>query len=78
MAFDPEVGNQLTQLTIAGAQHSAGLIRMADLNLTQGLGVVNTSLIHQQGAVSDDPGLFGALQTASRVPTQGAIAEHIK
>lgn len=53
-------------------QQGVGLTQMADRNLTQGLGVVNSSLIHQQGAVSDDPGLISALQTASRVPVQGS------
>jgi hypothetical protein len=66
------VGELLAQ---AGVQaHTQGManISMAGQNLAQGLGVVNTSLIHQQGAVSDDPGLIAALQTASRVPIQGA------
>lgn len=49
-----------------------GLTAMADRNLAQGLGVVNTSLIQAQGSVSDDPGLIAALQTASRAPVQGA------
>ena len=53
-------------------QQGMALTAMADRNLTQGLGVVNSSLIHQQGAVSDDPGLIAALQTASRVPVQGS------
>lgn len=49
-----------------------GLTAMADRNLAQGLGVVNTSLIQAQGSVSDDPGLIAALQTASRAPVQGS------
>lgn len=53
-------------------QQGAALTTMIDRNLSQGLGVVNTSLIHQQGAVSDDPGLIAALQTASRAPIQGS------
>lgn len=54
--------------------HQQGMARtaMADLNLSQGLGVVNTTLIQAQGAVSDDPGLIAALQTASRAPVQGS------
>lgn len=53
-------------------QQGSGLTAMADRNLAQGLGVVNTSLIQAQGSVSDDPGLIAALQTASRAPIQGA------
>lgn len=59
--------------TIASThQQGTGLTAMADRNLAQGLGVVNTTLIQAQGAVSDDPGLISALQTASRVPVQGS------
>jgi hypothetical protein len=53
-------------------QQGTGLTAMADRNLSQGLGVVNTALIQAQGSVSDDPGLIAALQTASRAPRQGA------
>lgn len=53
-------------------QQGVGLTQMADRNLTQGFGVVNEALIQAQGAVSDDPGLIAALQTASRAPVQGA------
>lgn len=56
------------------ASHQEGmkLAGIMDRNAVQGLTVVNTSLIHQQGSVSDDPGLIAALQTASRVPVQGS------
>lgn len=56
------------------SSHQQGIanINMAAQNAAQGLTVVNTSLIHQQGSVSDDPGLIAALQTASRVPVQGS------
>lgn len=53
-------------------QQGMAATAMADRNATQGLTVVSTSLIHQQGSVSDDPGLIAALQTASRAPRQGA------
>lgn len=53
-------------------QQGMKLTEAFDRNLTQGLGVVNTALIQSQGSVSDDPGLIAALQTASRVPVQGA------
>lgn len=72
MAFDPAIADQLSALTLVSAQQGMALTNMIDRNLSQGLGVVNTSLIHQQGAVSDDPGLISSLQTASRVPVQGS------
>jgi hypothetical protein len=53
-------------------QQGSGLTAMIDRNLSQGLGIVNTNLIQSQGGVNDDPGLIAALQTASRVPIQGA------
>lgn len=56
----------------ASHQQGMALTQMADRNLTQGFGVVNEALIQAQGAVSDDPGLIAALQTASRAPVQGA------
>lgn len=71
MAFDPAVGEQLLTLAITATQQSLALTHMSDRNLTQGLGVVNSSLIHQNGAVSDDSGLIAALQTAAGAPRQG-------
>ena len=41
-------------------------------HLAQGLGTVNTNLIHQHGGVGDDPGLIAALQAAAGTPKQGA------
>lgn len=72
MAFDPGVGDQLTAMLLTNAQHAMGLNQMADRNLTQGLGVVNTALIQSGAATADDAQLMAALQTASRVPAQGA------
>jgi hypothetical protein len=72
MPLDPAIGDQLSTNALVSAQQGAALTALADRNLTQGLGVVNTSLIHQQGAVSDDPGLVASLQTASRAPVQGS------
>lgn len=53
-------------------QQGVGLTAMADRNLTQALGVVNTNLVQAQGGVADDPAVFGSLQTSSRVPVQGS------
>lgn len=57
---------------LSANQQGMSLTAMADRNLAQGLGVINSTLIQAQGAVSDDPGLISALQTASRVPVQGS------
>jgi hypothetical protein len=61
----------LMALIATGAQHSAGLTQMADRNATQGLTVVNTTLIQQHGGVADDPAIFGALNTAAGIPQSG-------
>ena len=53
---------------LAGARESSRLTSMADRNLTQGLGVVNTNLIQQHGGTTDDSATIAALQTASRTP----------
>lgn len=67
-----ELLDQMSMLTLTNAQQGMGLINMASLNASQGLTVINSSLIHQQGATTDDAGLIASLQTASRVPIQGA------
>jgi hypothetical protein len=70
--MNPTVAELFVGALMSSHQQGVALTNMADRNATQGLTVVNTSLIHQQGAVSDDPGLISALQTASRVPVQGS------
>ena len=72
MAFDPTIADQLSALTLTNAQQGMALTNAMDRNLTQGLGVVNTSVIQAQASVSDDSGLIAALQTASRTPVQGS------
>lgn len=57
---------------LAGARESARLTGMADRNLTQGLGVVNTNLMHQHGGTGDDPATMSALRTAIHVPQKDA------
>lgn len=73
MPLDPAVSDQLTTLTLTAANNNQQRLSMIADNLAQGLGVVNTNLIQQQGGQSDDPGLFGSLQTASGVPAQGHV-----
>lgn len=62
--------------TLAMITHSAAhaMARVQGIfeHLAQGLGVVNTNLMHQHGGVGDDPGLIAALQTAAGSPKQGA------
>ena len=56
-------------------ERSLALTEMAARNLTQGLGVINSTLIQTHGAVSDDSGLIAALHTAAGAPRQGNNAK---
>jgi hypothetical protein len=58
----------LTGELMAGARESARLTGVADRNLTQGLGVVNTNLIQTHGGTTDDSATMSALRTAIHVP----------
>jgi len=73
MALDPEVGDLMKTLVINSARSGQELNGIIDRNLTQGLGTVNTTLIQQHGAVSDDAAVIAALQTASGTPKQGHV-----
>ena len=53
---------------VAGSRESHRLTSMADRNLTQGLGVVNTNLIQQHGGTTDDSATMAALRTAIHIP----------
>lgn len=66
--MDPEIASILTAELAAGIRESMDLTGMADRNLVQGLGVVNTTLIQQHGGVADDSAIIAALQAASRSP----------
>lgn len=68
MALDPAVADQLTTLTLTGAQSGNQLTSVIDRNLVQGLGVINSTLIQQHGGVADDAAQFGSLRTAVHVP----------
>ena len=74
-ALDPAVSDALQAQLLSDHTSSAGLTRVVDRNLVQGLGVVNTAVIQAQASVSDDSGLMAALQTASRSPEQGQTAK---
>lgn len=68
MPMDPAIENLLSGELAAGARESARLTGAFDRNLTQGLGVVNTTLIQQAGGVADDAATMAALRTAIHVP----------
>lgn len=69
MAMDTELASMLTGEIAAGTRESARLTGVADRNLTQGLGVVNTNLIQQHGGTTDDATTIAALRTAIHAPT---------
>lgn len=73
MPLDPEVSDSFKSLIVSDAKNSSGLTQMADRNLSQGLGVIQNTLIQANGAVSDDPAIFGALNTAAGVPQSGFV-----
>lgn len=71
MALDAAVADQLTQLILTGAKHNADRMTVIGDNLTQGLGVVNTTLIQQHGGVADDSAQFAGMNTAAGIPQSG-------
>lgn len=73
MALDPALSDQLTALCITHAQSNMALIQTIDKNLTQGLGVVNTTLIQQHGGVADDSAQFAGMNTAAGIPQSGYV-----
>ena len=68
MALDAEVADLLKMEGMVGARDSARLSGVVDRNLTQGLGVVNTTLIQQHGSTADDAATMAALRTSIHVP----------
>lgn len=68
MALDPAVADQLTTLTLTGAQSGNQLTSVIDRNLVQGLGVINSTLIQQHGGVADDSAQMAGMRTAIHVP----------
>ena len=71
MAFDPIVADAIMAMVVTGAKAGGELTQAIDRNLTQGLGVVNTSLIQSTGSIKDDGSVLATLQAASRSPAQG-------
>jgi len=67
------VAELLTLEIVLGSRHSSDLTRLADRNATQGLAIIQNTILQSVGATADDGQLIAALQTASRTPRQGAI-----
>jgi hypothetical protein len=68
MPLDEQVCDLLKMEGMTGARESARLSGVVDRNLVQGLGVVNTTLIHQHGGTADDAATMAALRTAIHIP----------
>jgi hypothetical protein len=71
--MDPAVSDLLQSQLLSNAQISGQQLNKIGENLYQGLGIVQASVIQQQGSVTDDPGVLAALQAASASPKQGAM-----
>lgn len=71
--MDEKLSQLLGAIIGVGAQRGSDLNSIIDRNLTQGLGVIAGSILHEKGSVSDDSGLAMALNTASRIPRSGAL-----
>ena len=66
VSLDDVLQGSLAVAAIEGSK-LGGII---DRNLTQGLGVVNTTLIHQHGSTADDAATMAALRTSIYVPVK--------
>lgn len=73
MALDPAIGDQLSTLTLTAAQHSMTRLHGIFDNLSQGLGVINNTLIQQHGGVADDAAQFAGMNTAAGIPQSGYV-----
>lgn len=74
MALDAEVKDLITTEIMVGTREAARLSGLADRNVTQGLAVVQNTVIQSVAATADDGQLFGAMRTAIHAPEkQGAI-----
>lgn len=71
--MDPETAKLMAQIGVQAHQGVMANISLANQNLAQGLGVVNTAVIQAQASTTDDSATIAALQTAARSPDQGAI-----
>lgn len=70
MALDAVVADLLQAQLISDHTANSGLTRMADRNATQGLAVVNTTLIQSNASVADDAATMAALRTSIWIPAK--------
>ena len=70
--MDDNVFAILTGELAAGVRLHAQALNAVNTNLVQGLGVVNTTLIHQHGSTADDAATMAALRTSIHVPQKDA------
>ena len=70
MPMDSAVADTLMAQLLSDHNANSGLTRAADRNLTQGMGVVNTTLIQAAGGTADDAATMAALRTAIHVPAK--------
>lgn len=68
MALDAAISDLLQSQLISDHTSGAGLTRVVDRNLVQGLGVINSTLIQQHGSTADDAATMAALRTSIHVP----------
>ena len=68
MALDTEVKDLITTEILVGTRESARLTGLADRNVTQGLAVVQNTVIQSVAATADDAQLMSGLRTAIHVP----------
>lgn len=68
MALDPEVKDLITTEIMVGSRESARLTGLADRNVTQGLAVIQNTVVQSVAGSADDAQLIAALRTADRTP----------
>jgi hypothetical protein len=69
--MNSSVAELLTMDILLDSRHAASLTKMADRNSTQGLAVIQNTVIQSVGATTDDAQLFAAMQTANQTPVAG-------
>jgi len=72
MPLDTEVKDLITTEIMVGSRESARLTGLADRNATQGLAVIQNTVIQSSAATADDAQLIGALRTSIYAPKAGA------
>ena len=68
MPLDSEVSDLLKADLVADHRARGGLTSLADRNCTQGLAVIQNTVIQQAASVADDAAIMSALRTSIYVP----------